>query len=169
MLRFTLATAIIATGFALCAPSAALAEDQQLKGMCSLAGGTMQGDVCVLQDGRTVTCSGTDDDRECTIHDAPLTVRSFGKLVNVPKLLFKKPVQPGPVEIDKGSKIKLVAPRRSLFDAVDAPSEKSVKRLDTPSMAIEAPAEKTVRHFDAPVMKMETIKLAPTVTFKALN
>ena len=144
MLRFTLAIALVSACLSLSAPSAAIA-DEGLAGLCALAGGSMNGDVCVLPDGRTVTCA--DEKSECVIHDAPPALfRPLGNLINVPKLLFKKPAGPGPVEmaIEKGSTIKLTAPTRRLSDAVASPS-----------------SDKTIKLHDAPMAKMDPVTVAP--------
>jgi hypothetical protein len=164
MFKTVLATALVSAALVLGAPSAAQA-DERLEGMCNFAGGTMEGDVCVLPDGRTVTCP--DDDGQCIVEDPPIAVRHLGKLTNVPKLILKKPVQSGPVEIaiEKGSKIKLVAPARRLTDVVETPTEKTFKRAD----AVSSPVEKTIKQHDAPVMKTETLSVAPALKLKSFN
>lgn len=164
MLKTILTTVLVSTALIVGAPNAAQA-DERLAGMCSFVGGKMDGDVCVLPDGRTVTCP--DDDGECVVEDAPLAVRPIGKLTNVPKLILKKPVAPGPVEmaIEKGSKVKLVAPARRLSDAAETPTEKTLERLD----AASSPADKAIRLHDAPAMKTETFSVAPAFELKSFN
>lgn len=146
MFRIIIATVLFSAALALGAPGAALADQQsEFEAMCRAAGLEVVNGKCVYEDGSELSCAWQGDAWMCYRSEPKPSLGLFGRLTHIPKVIVTKPVHPGPVISDKGSlKLKIGAATPKLSDAVTAPSEKSVKRLE------------------APAAKMDTITVAPS-------
>lgn len=148
MFKTLLTTAFVVVSMGLALPSVALASpEDDFRDRCLDAGGTFSNGQCKYPDGSTEQCTFGEDEWGCyrdTPPRATLT-KNFGKLVNIPVKIAKKPTPPGPVEIDKpvkAGKLKSVTSSAVTFEKAEPSSTVESTQTFTTRSMVAAPIEK---------------------------